>query len=247
MRCPHTLVKFVLLLAALFLPWLVLLPDSQGAEAWPVRYNGPGNGDDRATALVVDDQGNVYVTGWSAGTSLLDDYATIKYSPSGDRIWAKRYNGPGNNSDIALALAVDAQGNVYVTGYSAGDGTNFDYATLKYSPSGERLWTRRYNGPGNGEDTAFALAVDAEGNVYVTGESGGPGSSEEPYTLADYATLKYSPAGDLLWAKRYNGPGKFSDYAQALALDAQGNVYVTGWSTGEGSGSDYVTFKYNQE
>ncbi len=57
---------------------------------------------------------------------------------------------------------------------------------LKYSSAGDTLWVRRYNGPGNGDDEASALAVDGSGNVYVTGYSAGSGTS------GDYATIKYS-------------------------------------------------------
>ena len=103
-----------------------------------------------------------------------------------------------------------------------------------------RRWVRRYNGPGNGSDQAHGLAVDGQGNVYVTGESDGAGSSR------DYATIKYSPSGEELWAARYNGPGNGIDVAEGLFVDSQGNVYVTGYSMGNGSDYDYFTIKYSQ-
>ena len=81
MRSPKAWAKTLLLLAILSLYWLVLLPDSQGTEAWPVRYNRPGNDWDQARALAVDYQGNVYATGYSNGGDSSDDYTTIKYSP----------------------------------------------------------------------------------------------------------------------------------------------------------------------
>ena len=239
MRYPNALVKVVLLLAIVFVHWVALLPESQGSDGWTMRYNGPGNGDDFPRALAVDAQGNVYVTGYSYGVGSGYDYATIKYSPSGELLWAKRYSGPGHGGDVANALAVDAQGNVYVTGYSTGLSSWEDYATIKYSPNGERLWVRRYNGPGNGWDDARALAVDAQGNVYVTGSSMRVGYVE------DYATIKYSPNGDPLWVRRYNGPGNGTDYAWALALDAEGSVYVTGHSSRVGSYYDCATIKYS--
>jgi len=140
---------------------------AQVTEAWAARYNGPGSGDE-ARALAVYSAGNVYVTGTSDGGTDYD-YATIKYDSSGNQLWAARYNGPGNLGDAASALAVDAAGNVYVTGGSNGAGTGDDYATVKYDSNGNQLWAARYNGPGNSIDEARALAVDAAGNVTVNG------------------------------------------------------------------------------
>ncbi len=97
-----------------------------GDTLWVRRYSGS------ASALAVDDSGNVYVTGWSYGSGTFDDYATIKYAPNGDSLWVRRYNGPGNDYDLPFALALDGDGNVYVTGESYGSGTNYDYATIKY-------------------------------------------------------------------------------------------------------------------
>ena len=76
--------------------------------------------------------GNVYVTGGSVGSGTATDYATIKYDPSGNEIWVKRYDGPKKWYDEAYAIAVDGSGNVYVTGESYGVGTDGDYATIKY-------------------------------------------------------------------------------------------------------------------
>ena len=105
---------------------------SQVDTAWVRRYDGPGNGIDCAFSLAVDGQGNVYVTGYSTGSTTSQDYATIKYNSAGVEQWVARYNEPGNNNDKAYSLAVDGQGNVYVTGYSTGSTTSYDYATIKY-------------------------------------------------------------------------------------------------------------------
>src|SRR5262249_44303244 len=118
--------------------------------------------------------------------------------------------------------------------------SNVDYATIKYSSAGVALWTNRYNGPGNGDDQALAAAVDGSGNLFVTGMSIGSAT----FADYDYATLKYSGAGVLLWTRRYSGPYVI-DIASALAVDAGGNVVVTGNSLSPNNGSDYATIKYS--
>jgi len=214
--------------------------DTNGKECWVKRYDGPGNWYDYAYAIAVDNSGNVYVTGYSYGSGTSYDYATVKYAPDGTQLWVARYNGPGNSYDYVHAIAMDSLGNVYVTGYSYGSGTSYDYATVKYAPDGTQLWVARYNGPGNSHEYVHAIAMDSLGNVYVTGYSPGSGTSY------DYATVKYAPDGTQLWVARYNGPGNSYDYGQAIAVDSSGNVYVTGWSIGISTYFDYATVKYSQ-
>jgi hypothetical protein len=213
--------------------------NSNGDTLWVRRYNGPGNDVDEPSVLEVDDSGNVYVTGRSWGSGTASDYATIKYNSNGDTLWIRRYHGSGNGGEWAHALTVDGSGNVYVTGGSDGGGTLGDYATIKYSSSGDTLWVRRYNGPGNGSDVGYALAVDGSGNVYVTGSSMGSG------TIFDCATIKYNSNGDTLWVRRYNGPGNDEDWGEDLHVDDAGNVYVAGESIGSGTHYDFATIKYN--
>jgi uncharacterized delta-60 repeat protein len=214
--------------------------DRDGNEVWVERYNGPGNHFDRARAIAVDPLGNVYVTGYSRGSGTSGDYATVKYDRDGNEVWVERYNGPGNEGDAASAIAVDPSGNVYVTGFSYGGVTGWDYATLKYDRDGNEVWAERYNGPGNTDDGAQALAVDPSGNVYVTGGSEGIG------TGYDYATVKYDRDGNEVWVERYSGPEDLDDEASAIAVDPQGNVYVSGDSYRLGTSWDYATIKYDR-
>ena len=206
-----------------------------GDTMWVRRYNGPGNGNDQATALAIDDSGNVYVTGESFGSGNAREFVTIKYNSVGDSIWVRRYKGIENGDNIATDLSLDAKGNVYVTGRSIGNGTYYDYATIKYNPNGDTLWVRRYNGLGNYEDIPSALSLDSAGNAYVTGKSWGVGSSR------DYATIKYNSNGDQIWVERYDGPNSGNDVSTDLAIDNSGNVFVTGTSE-----NDYLTIKYVQ-
>jgi len=213
--------------------------NSSGIQQWVARYNGPGNNDDRANSIAVDGSGNVYVTGYSIGSGANADYCTIKYNSAGIQQWVARYNGLGNWYDEAKSIALDGSGNVYMTGYSIGSGS-YDYCTIKYNSVGDTIWVRRYNGPGNGNDYAYSIAIDGSGSVYVTGRSYGSGTDD------DYCTIKYNSSGVQQWVARYDGPGNSIDYAYSNAVDGSGNVYVTGYSTGSGTVHDYCTIKYSQ-
>jgi uncharacterized delta-60 repeat protein len=213
---------------------------SAGVPIWTNLYNGPGN-QDLAYAIAVDDSGSVVVTGESDGIVSGFDYVTIKYSASGVPLWINRYNGPSNGDDHAKALAVDSSGNVFVTGSSSNASSGLDWVTVAYSADGGPLWTNRYNGPGNGEDRASAIAVDSRGNVSVTGSSTGIA------TDLDYATVAYSGAGAPLWTNYYNGPGNGSDVAAAMTVDPSGNVLVTGasYANTNNPSPDFATIKYS--
>ncbi len=209
-----------------------------GSLAWVRTYDGPASGWDAATAIALDTSGNVFVTGSSYGNAGGMDYATLKYDSLGNCLFSRRYNGPGDLQDVAQAVTVDDSGYVYVTGYSRGGDTHYDYATIKYSPSGATAWVARYNGPGDGSDAASDIVVDKSGFIYVTGTSVGIETS------TDYATVKYLPNGDTAWVRRHNGSGNGEDGAAAIAVDGLGNVYVTGKSYQDTGESDYVTIKY---
>lgn len=156
--------------------------------------------------------------------------------------WVQRYNGPGNRSDQPVAIALDDNGDVIVTGYSYSNSGGNDYATIKYSSAGVPLWTNRFTGPGNYEDKPTAMAVDGNGDVVVTGWVGFNGGGS-------YATIKYSGAGVPLWTNRYNSPWGWSDWATAIAVDDSGDVFVTGRAGGENFylyyRYDYGTIKYS--
>jgi len=208
-----------------------------GATAWVRTYNGPSNSNDYAYDIVVDESGNVYVTGSSYGGSTDWDYVTIKYYSNGDTTWVRRYSGP--YADSANAIAIDNSGNIYVTGWS-GNGTNLDYLTIKYNSNGDTSWVRRYNGQGNGWDEAFDIATDECGRVCITGVNVGSGS------LWNYATICYNQSnGDIAWLKTYNGVTGTGGIGSSLATDESCNIYVTGFSIISGiEDVDYTTIKY---
>ncbi|MBS1550542.1 MAG: SBBP repeat-containing protein [Bacteroidetes bacterium] len=191
---------------------------SQVTQQWVARYNGSGNTADIPSTMVLDNSGNIYVTGRSQ-LGAFNDFATVKFNSSGVLQWAAKYNGTGNVDDEARAIAVDGSGNVYVTGNSYSTAINSDFVTIKYNSNGDSVWVKKYD-YFTSYDVATSIAVDNFGNVYVTG---GSGSSS-----GDYATIKYNSNGDSLWVRRFNGPGFGEDLATSLILDDSNNVYITG-------------------
>jgi hypothetical protein len=195
----------------------------------------------------VDASGNVFVTGGSFGRARRSflaflssyDYVTIKYNADGVQQWVQRYNG-NLSSDVANALALDASGNVYVTGGSYSRGHGLECVTIKYSNDGALLWLQSYSGPAQRDDAANDIVVDANGNAYVTGYSYNSSG------VADILTIKYDPLGAQQWANVYDaGPGT-QDVGRVMAMDRFGNIYVAAETSVPGVvNSDFLTLRYD--
>ncbi|MDP2036241.1 MAG: T9SS type A sorting domain-containing protein [Ignavibacteria bacterium] len=221
--------------------------NSAGQQQWEARYNGPGRSPEAVTAMALDSQGNVIITGQSeGGKGFSFDIATIKYNSAGVEQWVVRYNSPANFDDYPNSLVIDSQDNIYVVGQiRAAPGVSFDYVTIKYNSSGQQQWLKTFNGTGSGDDKANSVAVDGAGNVFVTGIST---IDKNASYLTDIVTIKYDAAGNEVWKSQYDGPGKSTDGAVSIKLDGAGNIYVFGSSNGGLSTQmDYATIKYNPE
>jgi hypothetical protein len=221
--------------------------DSSGDQQWVARYDDPVK--DIFTvvhSIAVDSSQNVYITGKSEGNGTEDDMVTIAYDDLGNELWVARYNGPGNGMDEAHDIALGPTGDIYIVGTSDQFFSDNDIITIAYDPNGTELWVSTYDGPENAFDRGLSIAVDLLGNIYVTGESMGSGTSY------DCVTIRYDSSGNEIWAQRYNSPQNDLDAGIWIGLDNEANVYVVGWSAGLGTVNpynrlDYLTIKYSQD
>jgi len=219
------------LLAVCLLPALVY--SNTVAQVWAESDADIG----QPTAMVVDNMGDVYVTGqtWNGHDY---DFATMKYRGSnGFPVWPAPavFAGAAGGNDCATALALGSSGDVFVTGYTW-NGADYDYATVRYNVAGGEAWPQPAVYNGGGEDRPVALVVDITGNPIVAGCSWNG-------VDFDYLTIKYNAPGGEAWPQpaAYNGGGEDRPVAVAIGLD--GNPIVTGYSW-LGSGFDYLTIKY---
>ena len=211
--------------------------DSNGNEVWTKTYNGIANGDDAGNAVAVDNSGNVYVTGYETIAGEYENIWTRKYDVNGTEVWTKTYNGAVNAFDTGNAIVTDSKGNVYVTGREAAAGQGWNVWTRKYDSYGTELWTKTYNGKSNGDDVGNGIALDARGNVYVTGFEG---LAKPGWDIGNIWTKKYDSYGTDIWTKA-NG---VNGVATGIAVDSSGNAYITG-SEGLAGTSNILLKKYD--
>ena len=229
---------------------------NQGGALVYATYLG-GGANDSGSAIAIDTAGNAYI----AGTTFSTDFPTknpfqatkgaqqdafvAKINSTGSAWVYSTYLG-GNNVDEGYAIAVDASGSAYVTGYTAS--TNFpvqspfrssnaasvDAFVTKINPAGSALVYSTYLG-GSATDYGTAIAVDSSGSAYVTGivtSDDFPVVNAIDNKLASHAVddifvSKFNPSGSALVYSTYLGGGSADD-PYAIALDQAGNVYITG-------------------
>ncbi|MCX6832875.1 MAG: SBBP repeat-containing protein [candidate division Zixibacteria bacterium] len=237
-----------------------------GPDAFVTKFSSSGNnliystyigGEDLdwAYSIAVDDSYNAYVTGWTYSTDfpMVNPYQTdqsgqdafvTKLSSAGNSLVYSTYLG-GEFFDGGNAIAVDRNGNAYVTGYTSSSDFPIlnpyqanlrmvDVFVTKLSSSGNSLIYSTYLGGGS-QDWGYGITVDASGNAYVTGSTySSDFPTLNPYQAAgdykeDVFVTKLSPSGSLLVYSTYLA-GDGQEWGYGIAVDASGNAYVTGYT-----------------
>ncbi len=215
---------------------------------WDAAFDSDQNDMDIAVSVLVDDNNDVLVSGYSNLFSVqsggnTNDIYSIKYPSTGPpEDWNDQYNGPAGDDDRSSVVDVSSDGNnsYVVVGYGRNADWNDDIYVVKYLVDGTREWAAvPYDGGVFGHDYPSAVAFDSNGDIILAGYT---------YNGTDYdfVTRKYSGIdGSPIWTDVYNIGGTGNDFTRALALDAEGNIYVTGVAVTASGNEDFYTIKYD--
>ena len=202
--------------------YITIKYNSNGDVLWTKTYNANGSYyNDSSPILVLDDSGNVYLTG-SRGT--------IKYSSNGEQQWV--VSG-------ATYIALDKQGNVFTATNIWGSNGYTDILTIKYSNEGIQQWASQYNGPRDWWDGVCGITTDFKGNIYITGNTIGVSN------WGDIVTIMYRTDGSQKWVRFFDLYNiDTDDLAFDIISDSKCNVFIAGGSAGFGS-YDAIVVKYD--
>ncbi len=227
------------LLLVFFFASFAINSASGQSTLWKNRLNGAGDNSDRYNGAVADGAGNFYLTGYTVNPGTGKDFLTVKVNSLGDTLWTRKYNYAANFDDEANYIAINAAGNITVTGYSDGGSTatKNDVLTIQYNPSGTVLWTARYNNLLTNEDEfPAAISVDASNNIFISGRT-----DHDAGNVDDILTIKYNASGVEQWVIKYDGG--LTDRSAGIVADNLGGCIVTGRSD-MGVSEDIITISY---
>jgi len=214
---------------------------TDGTLIWEQEYNHTTNDKDYGAAIATDAAGNVYVAGAVTAANGFFDYIVLKYAANdGTLLWTAMHNGASGRHDVPVAIAVDASGNVYVSGGSENGTTLVDYCTIKYDSNGNQQWISHYD-HNNLYDAPVALQIDMSGDIVVTGASADNTLNWESATVKyDAATGTETNAVRVTQTSGIHEPTDFD-------IDLYGNFYIVGNTITGGTDHDIRTIKLSPE
>ena len=217
---------------------VVLLNGSTGSELWRRVIEGTDpDGNDNGTAVAVDLQDRIIAVGSMRNNSSNKDIFVVSFSSSGQPLFGAPLNIRGNivpGDDEATEVAIDGQGQIYVSGYRTNAGffgDQKDFWVGKFASNGSTLFQRDLAGNVEGEDRGLAVGFDATGNLYASGfttNTYSPGSPQPPAAAvasADFTVAKWDAfSGALLWTQKTDGGVNGDDRARSIAVRSNGDL-----------------------
>jgi hypothetical protein len=211
---------------------------SDNETIWSVTYSGLAGGDDFASDLVIDNSGDIVVTGTEFISTTNYNAVTIKYNSSGIQQWIATYNGPSNSLDGGVSIQNDSNNNIFVCGGSYGANTGSDFLCVKYDDNGIQQWVSTWNSV-NLADVAVRLSVDGTAITLI-------GSSQQTALKWQMATVRFNAATGAYTASQLSGGDDNGiDKVTDLAIDESDNTYIIGSVRNHTNGYDLRVIKLN--
>ncbi len=201
------------------------------------------SGFDFSNTMAVDASNNLYVAGVTTGSlgdlnSGLRDVWLSKYNSAGELLWTNQFGS--SETDFVISIATDNTGDLYLTGLTEGDlggerGEGIsDGWFAKFDSDGNQQWIQKIDGITGRPTSGNSLDIDADGNVYLSGvtDSFNPEGAVLPVST-DFWVAKYDSNGNQLWFQQLGilEDGSEFDESYSNAVDQDGNVYSTGFTT----------------
>lgn len=191
-------------------------------------------------ASTLDASGNYYTVGHTKTTDNTYQLLLEKQGLDGELAWEQTFSPSLGTNCYGIGLTTDASGDIYAIGASKGATGGFDFAVLKYSPSGIKLWHKILAGAATGDDIPTGVLCSPTGSsLFVTGARSGSTGQYDYWTHCLNGTN-----GNTVWSAVYDYAG-LNDAPAALRLDAFGNPIVTGVSAASALNWELTTVKYN--
>ncbi|MDF5736293.1 MULTISPECIES: SBBP repeat-containing protein [unclassified Nostoc] len=229
--------------------------DTNGNQVWGKQFGS--SGDESNFAMVTDKDGNTYMAGGTSGnlfgTKQTDsDVWVAKYDTNGNQVWGKQFSAGGFTSG-AFSIDLDPAGNVYLSGIEINNNQRTDIFNFAVE---DNSWVSKFDNNGNQQwltlikdpsatfpfnltpffDESYDLAVDKAGNSYAVGWTQGLVRESDPSRQLlkyDAWVSKVNSAGQVQWVQQLGSTNQGLDFAWGVDTDSKGNIYVTGWTTGD--------------
>lgn len=224
--------------------YILIAYDVNGNQRWSQQYGNPLL-TEVPNALALSNTGKLYAAGPTAISSTDNDIVLLTYDTAGTAIDTFTYASVGNGFDNLYAVTTDALGNVYACGYISDSLVNTDKLAVlfKLDDSGNLLQTQFLNNSVGNDDRAYFLQVMSDQSVFVSGNSLIPGNADSRDAFIQHYDSAFNPINFVLYNSLYNK----ADFFQAVATDAIGNLYLTGYSVSDGIDSSVIfTVKFDQ-
>jgi len=209
--------------------------NSGGTQLWADSYDNPNHTNDYVYSNAINNNGNIFVGGYSHRSGGNDEAVVINYTSGGSRNWVSVYNTDAH--DFAYKVLCNSSDDIYIAGNS-GITSSLTMLALKYDAAGNLSWAK-HSLPSSTYNFKSA-AIDFVDNLYITG------TTQIAIGGKYITTQKLNSESDVQWTRTYDVSTHINDFPSQIKISQNGNVYISGYSLADSTSYDFITLKYSQ-